>query len=271
MTEISSEEESATARQRPSSWRIRSQGIVALLYLMAFVAWEATSMPALVAVILCSKLALHEVATGWWLLRYDPDWRRGRVCFWFHLSWGLWKMAVAATALLLGGVVAAVVLARFGRAPFLGFMGSILRGAVLTAGAGYGLSFLVTYIALASAWWHGVRVWLGSAQHRSRREGFWPPRGGGANRAALVGLTTLILTLYAVGAMGLVTMGVVIAPRFAGLGAGPVAALTAAGLLCSLFVIIHFFQSANRRFFAEKIEDCWPDSPGESVTAIQSP
>ena len=128
----------------------------------------------------------------------------------------------------LGGVVLAVLLARFGRAPFLGFIGAILRGAVLTAGAGYGLSFLVTYIALASAWWHGVRVWLGSAQHRSRREGFWPPRGGGANRAALVGLTTLILTLYGVGAIGLVTLGMVIAPRFAGLGAGPVAALRTA-------------------------------------------
>ena len=58
---------------------------------------------------------------------------------------------------------------------------------------------------------------------------------------------------------------------FAGLGAGPVAALTSAGLLCSLFVIIHLFQSANRKFFAEKIEDCWPDAPGESVTAIHSP
>jgi hypothetical protein len=86
-----------------------------------------------------------------------------------------------------------------------------------------------------------------------------------------VGLTTLILTLYGVGAIGLVTLGMVIAPRFAGLGAGPVAALTSAGLLCSLFVIIHLFQSANRKFFAEKIEDCWPDAPGESVTAIHSP
>lgn len=267
MTENGSEE---AAEQRRAIPRFRGQGVVALLYLMAFVAWEATAMPALVAVILCSKLALHEFATGWWLLRFDPDWRRGRVCFWFHLAWGLWKMAVAATAMLLGGVLVAVLLARFGRAPFLAFLGPILRGAVLTAGAGYGLSFLATYIALSSAWWHGVRVWLGSAQHRSRREGFWPPRGGGSNRAPMVGLTTLILTLYAVGAGGLAALGMVIAPRFAGLGAGPVAALTGAGLLSSLFVIIHLFQSANRRFFAEKIEDCWPDEPAESVAVIPS-
>lgn len=243
---------------------------MALLYVAAFVVWEATAMPALVALIICAKLAIPEIITGWWLRRFDPDWRRGRVCFWFHLSFGLWKMAVAATALVLGGIIAAMVLARVGKAPFLGILGPMLRGAVLTAGAGYGLSFLATYVAILLAWWHGVRVWLGKAQHLSRRQGFWPPRGGGWNRAPLVGLTTLILTLYMVGTFGAVVMGMTLAPRMGRVGVGPVVALTASVLLVLLFVVIHLFQWAHRHFFAETIEDCWPEVPDEVVTAAKS-
>jgi hypothetical protein len=270
MNEHVTTSDGAVAAESASTWRLRREGIVALLYVAAFVVWEATAMPALVALVICAKLAVPEIMTGWWLRRFDPDWRRGRVCFWFHLSYGLWKMAVAATALVLTGIFVAIVLAKVGRAPFLGVLGPMLRGAVLTAGAGYGLSFLATYVAMILAWRHGVRVWLGKAQHLSRRQGFWPPRGGGWNKAPLVGLTTLILTLYFVGTFGAVVIGMTLAPRVGRAGVGPMVAFTTAGLLVLLFVVIHLFQSVHRHFFAEKIEDCWPEVPEEVVLSTQS-
>jgi hypothetical protein len=47
-------------------------------------------------------------------------------------------------------------------------------------------------------------------------------------------------------------------------------AFTTAGLLVLLFVVIHLFQSVHRHFFAEKIEDCWPEVPEEVVLSTQS-
>lgn len=261
---------------RPTPWRIPGKALVPLLLVLAFAAWEITSDPALSALILCFKQAQAEVATGWWLWRYDPDRSRGRVCFWFHLGWGLWKTALGATLLVLGGVVAAVFLARFGRAPLMGFLAPLLRGALLTAGAGYGLSLLVTYIALIAAWWHGVRVWLGNAQHLARQEGFWPPRVKEFNKAPTMGLAALVITLFA----GIFTMvGVFFTmdmpPGMANQAGGlwPVilnGIFLVAGVIGYSALVIFLFQAADRKF-AMKIEDCWPDLPGEAASVAPSP
>ena len=64
MNEHVTTSDGAVAAESASTWRLRREGIVALLYVAAFVVWEATAMPALVALVICAKLAEPEIITG---------------------------------------------------------------------------------------------------------------------------------------------------------------------------------------------------------------
>src|SRR5215475_3477379 len=95
MSEASAER---AAEPPPRGWRL-SVSWYALL-LLGWLLYEATSQPELAAAVTCAKFGWSDWRAAWWLRRVDPDWRRGRTCFWFYLAYGLWKVAVMASVVM---------------------------------------------------------------------------------------------------------------------------------------------------------------------------
>src|SRR4051812_15316482 len=96
--------------QAPRSWGVHVSW--SALFLLGWLLYEATSQPGLAAAVTCAKFGWSDWRAAWWLRRVDPDWRRGRTCFWFYLAFGLWKVAVMALLFMFLLVQLAAALAR---------------------------------------------------------------------------------------------------------------------------------------------------------------
>ena len=59
------------------------------LALVAWVGFELTAQPAVVAAVVCSRCGWKDLLTALWLRRRDPHRGRGRACSWFCLSAGV--------------------------------------------------------------------------------------------------------------------------------------------------------------------------------------
>lgn len=229
------------------------------LILFGWLLYEATAQPGLAAAVTCAKLGWSDFRVAYWLRRVDPDRRRGRACFWFYVAFGLWKVAVLATAvmftlLFLGSLV------HPGRRRFGGpGVSPVLAGVLVAAGVGFGLSFLATYVALWSAIRSRVKVWLGSAPHRARAGRFWPPCHGLTNAAPFVTVTTLILTLWAF-LLSLLVLGM-IGGRLQVVFLG----LLLAGVFLAFPAIALAFRMLDRRVFAQTPHECWETPDGEAA------
>ena len=71
----------------PSVW---NRALVwSTLALVAWVGFELTAQPAVVAAVFCSKVGWNDFLTAVWLRRRDPHPGRGRACSWFCLSAGV--------------------------------------------------------------------------------------------------------------------------------------------------------------------------------------
>jgi hypothetical protein len=232
--------------------------------LAAWLLYECTSQPALGVALACGKFGWADLRTACWLRRVDPDRRRGVACFWWYLTFGLWKVALTATlAIAVLGYVEAVLGGAPGPAqppPEPVF------GAFAAAGVGFGLSFLSSYVALWAALRHRVRIWLGVAPHRARAGRFWPPCHGQTNFAPYVAFTTLVLTL-AVSLTAVLSAVLQLGWR----PQGPVGAfLLLTGVLGLTSGVVMAFPVVTQRLTARSPQECWPeDDPAES--AIQLP
>lgn len=231
-----------------------------MLLLAGWALYELTAQPGLGALVACAKFGWADVRTAFWLRRVDPDRRRGQTCFWAYLTYGLWKIAIMATlTMIVLGFVSAVV-AQMVRQPQAnnGFS-PVLGGALAAALIGFGLSFPIAYVALWSALRNGIRIWLGQAPGRARKDRFWPPRHGGINAAPFVGFTLIILTLWFL-AMLVVSLGVFLPPAgwclFMVLPVGWV--ILVAVLMKSLFL-------KSVHVIAKSPQECWPVEEQEMV------
>ncbi len=226
------------------------------LFLLGWLVYEYTSQPGLAAAITCAKFGWDDWRSAWWLRRVDPDWRRGRTCFWFYLAYGLWKVAVMACLVMFAFLLIATAVRGLpaGR-PGAG-LPPALAGVLVAAAAGFALSFLATYLSLWSALRNRVKVWLGRAPHLARTGHYWPPSSGRQNAAPFVTMTTLVLTLWVV----------VLATALAGMAFGP--APTGFALLGLLALAspgtMFLLKYLERRVFARTPEECWPpDEQGD--------
>ncbi len=228
------------------------------LFLVAWLLYEATAQPGLAAVVTCAKFGWADLRAARWLRRVDPDRGRGRACFWFYLAFGMWKVAVLATAvmiaiLFLGSVV------NGGRPGGGAAVTPVLGGVLLAAGVGFGLSFLTTYVAVWSALRHRVKVWLGSAPHRACAERFWPPCHGQTNAEPFVTVTTLILTLWAF------LLALMILAATGGRFQVLFFVLLLVGVLLAFPTFVLVFRLLDRRVFAQTPHECWTSAVGEAV------
>jgi hypothetical protein len=222
-----------------------------MLFLAGWLLYEFTAQPGLAALVACAKFGWADLRTALWLRRVDPDRGRGRTCFWAYLTYGLWKVAVMATLTMIALGLFSALFDRAARPPQPNNgISPVFGGALAAAAIGFGLSFPTTYIALWSALRNGVRLWLGHAPVRARKERFWPPHHGGLNAAPFVGFTGLILTLWLI----VFTAGVlaaVIQP------AGVEVLVFLLGTLAAIILAIVLFFRISLRTIARSPQECW--------------
>jgi hypothetical protein len=125
-------------------------------------------------------------------------------------------------------------------------------GTFLTTILGFGLSALMTLMAVVYAWRAGVRLWLDSAVHRARRLDFWPPTPfceGRANRLGHLLLTAIVLGML----VALILLVIVVQP-------GPGIALV--GLVTSItapVAVVVCRELISRKVWAASPSECWPE------------
>lgn len=227
------------------------------LFLLAFLIFELTSRASLGVVVLCCKFGLEDFRTAWWLRHRDHDRSRGRTCFWLYAAWGLWKVAITATILMVVfGMASAFDRARVAQ-------NQVPEGFVeagVTASFGFTVSGLATSWAFLRASRRKLRLWLDGGVHWSRRNDAWPPSDEPFNRTNK--LRHLILTaLFVLGFPCLLTCIVVVGIQAAAFDERvAMVAFLFFGVFLMLGAPILGLWSADRlekRFEARLPSDCW--------------
>jgi hypothetical protein len=234
-----------------SRWRLPFTwlGLLALAVLVI----ELTHQPALGAIAICLKFGWEDFLAARWLWRHDPDLWRRRGTFWLYLAWGLWKTAVVAF-LMSVGFAAVVPRNPQGAAPpaLHEFISTFL-----TTLAGFGLSTLMTVLAILCAWRGGVRLWLDSAVHRARRLDCWPPAPLCEGRTNRLGH----LLLSALGLVFLVALVVLLAAAPGGPGGFLVCFVLSITAPVTMLVCRELI---SRKVWADSPYECWPTWDEES-------
>jgi hypothetical protein len=230
-----------------------------MLFLAGWLLYEFTAQPGLAALVACAKFGWSDVRTSFWLRRVDPDRWRGQTCFWAYLTYGLWKVAVMATlTMIVLGFLSVLVDPVPRQQQANNDFSPVLGGALAAAAVGFGLSFPTTYIALWSARRNGVRVWLGRAPNRARKERFWPPHHGGINAAPFVGFTCLVLTLWFIVFLS-VCLAVMLQPGDFG-----IVVFWMTTMLSLVFVLLGLFRT-SLQVIARSPQECWGAEGSEAV------
>jgi hypothetical protein len=240
------------------SWFGQLHLIWAMLLLVGWLLYEITAQPGLAALVACAKFGWADARTAFWLRRVDPDRWRGQACFWGYLTYALWKVAIMATLTTIALGFLGVLFDRGGRRPANNDFSPVLSGALAAAALGFGLSFPLSYIALWSARRNGVRLWLGQAPNRARKEQFWPPRHGRLNAAPFVVFTSLALTVWFL-LLLMISLAVLVQPG----GMGVLVFLTAT-MLALITVVLSYLQT-SLRVIARSPQECWAIEEGEAV------
>lgn len=232
-----------------------------VLLVAGWLLYEITASPGLAALVACAKFGWSDVRIAFWLRAADPDARRGRACFWSYLTYGLWKVAMLATlSMVVMGFLGIILLPAPPQQPAIQKVSPVFWGALSASVIGFGLSFLTGYVALWSACRRGLRIWLGKAPRRARREGFWPPDDKGINMFPFVGMTTAIMTLGFLSSIAAVLCEA-LQPRV-------VHPLTPALIVLALLtVVVGGGIRVGSLVYARSPRDCWGAVEGEVYQA----
>ncbi len=221
----------------------RSNALWFLAVATGFLLFELTAQPAMVAVAVCSKFGIGDLLNGLWLRRTDPRRARGKVCFWFCLSQGLWKTTMVAFVAMGMFIVLASVLNAAG--PPAGFVGT-----AMTFLLAFVMASLTTLIGSLLARVAGILVWLDGNLTDSRKAKTFPPVQGHSNRVnwLLAGAMTLPVVVF-----------LVVTLLIAGARAGAIQ--NAIGLLIGLFLLpLGIFAGGFalvRTVVASDYDECW--------------
>jgi hypothetical protein len=207
-----------------------------LILLIGLIIFEATSNPGWAAMSLCLKFGWEDFRTAFWLIRTDPHRKRGRACWWLYVASGLWKVGVSSFAMF----VVIIILEGFFRPGGKGQGKGMLRlvfGVCMCLFFAFVLSAVATWIALFSAWWNNVPLWLNGSVRIARHRAEWPPLYGSRNRIGMLIATNTIFVF----------------PFFM-------------PLLPALLIWLHSMH--RRRLFAKHPADCWGEGPVPETNAV---
>lgn len=244
-----SSETSATATfLTPSVWnRALAWSTLALV---AWVGFELTAQPAVVAAVFCSKVGWNDLLTAIWLRRHDPHRGRGRACSWFCLSSGVTKMVISAFAMtMLISIALAVTAAGQARPNPNGPFPVVFWGPLILMAGGSPVLALLAFIGCVSARWHRVRVWIDDPLHRARRADSWPPDFSGERRHNMASGPWLLMLAFA-------TVTAILLATLVGAWTGSVVL----GIL-TLIAPVLWTCLLSRGVFAHDPAECWDDEP----------
>lgn len=222
----------------------RNNTVWFLVVAIGFLIFELTAQRAVVAVAVCSKFGIPDILNAFWLRRTDPLRARGKTCFWFCLSQGLWKTTCVAFAAMLMFIVLSQFLAPRGGPP-PGFVGTAMTFLI-----GFILASLTTVIGSIIARVGGIRVWIDGNLTNARREKRFPPEEGVANRIhwLLAGAMILPVIIFLIATL-------IVA------GARPNAVGNAVGMLVGLFLLPASIFGGGllvaKAIVARDFDDCW--------------
>lgn len=230
------------------SWAWNKALIWSMLGLIAWLGFELTAQPAVVAAVVCSKVGWNDFLTAYWLRRRDPFRGRGRACSWFCLSAGVTKMVISAFAmtLLITTVLAFTRAGQPRQNPNLPFP-VVFWGPLILMSAGAPVLAVLAFCGCVSARWHKVRVWIDDPLHHARRADSWPPDFSGTRRHNMARGPWLIMLAFAVvAAMLLATLAGAFAKSYV---------LGLSLLVCPIIWICMISRGA----FADSPSECWQE------------
>ncbi len=238
--------------------------MTALLVVVAVIAFELSSNASVGVAIGCLKFAWDDFADGIWLLRADPDRRRGRASFLIHAARGLIKASLCG---FLGGIAIAIAVSNFGNR--LGWPKRVaeaqLVGAALITVIGLMLSALFGMAASLLAIRSRFKLWIGPETRWARHYKEWPPRvrwatGPRGNRAE----APLVATVSGVGCLSVVAIVVPLIAlisvlRIQANNAGLLVALMTVLILVAACLLLMLRDVMKNRIKANHPDECWPE------------
>ena len=246
------------------------------LLLIALAVMEFTAHPAVGVMIGCSKFGWDDFRNAVWLRRVDPYRARGRVCSWFYIAVGFWKIAFISlpVLMLIVFLVGFVEQNRAGPRNDPKPTAAIVGAMIATSGS-FTLAGLVSCWSFWLAVRNGVRVWIDASVRKARRSKTWPPFAFESNLAAVLLVTALVPAAFiacALSAVGILTLLLpIIRDAFAGKPPQHVVVATIAVPLAvlgvaTLFTVRWIRNWLARRAIAATPFECWlaPSPPDES-------
>lgn len=182
----------SSTRAHGRAWLHRiSWGAVLAVGLLVY---ELTHRPTFGLAIVLAKFGWDDFVTGFWLARRDPCRPRGAACGLFYTAAGLGRITLAA---FVTAVVLLWITHLLGERP-----PRELRGVGLTLALGLGLLGFLPLMGALLALGGGVKVWLDTDVHASRRSNAWPPYPPrGRNRLGTLVLPALLVPLASTAAV----------------------------------------------------------------------
>jgi hypothetical protein len=240
-----------------------------LVGVLSLVVFELTADPALAVVVGCLKFGWDELATARWLRRTDPDRIRGRVTARFYAAWSLWRITGIAIVLMLVAAFALgpILEMRRARGAIVPDVPPEFVTAALVAFFGLAATCLTSALAVSSARWNRIKVWVGPEAKLARRSGIWPPGSVAgktgetnlANRLMLALVITVAVPLILV--LLLLSSRVPLGPPQPGpVGAAPPLAFGVFLVLTLVAVPTLLILAVGRlgpHIVASSPEDCW--------------
>lgn len=164
----------------------------AAVFAVGFIVTELTTHPVIGGVIACSKFGWGDFRNALWLRRTDPHRVRGRVCSWFYVAVGFWKIAFTSMPSAIVYSVVFHVFEQIRGRPAANDLPLFLIAMSLTAVACFTLSGLLSCWSFFLAVRNQVKVWIDNSVSDARRRDRWPPLGVAPNLAGVLLVSALV-------------------------------------------------------------------------------
>ncbi len=223
---------------------------------LAWLLFAVSADPALSVMVASLALGGNYFLSALWLWRRDPDTRRGRVCAWFYLAAGFWRIAALTFVLIAAAAIISLVLnIQHGKKDDLvtGIAMLIVLLCFLMAG-------VTTSVAVILAVRGKFRVWLDPQMRMARRARQWPPRTPGPNKlggviTSTVSLLAIIELVVGYGCMGWLLQQK--GPQNLAVGVF-VCVLAVLPIVVAAGTVLGGREWAKRRLKARSARECWP-------------
>ncbi|MFP6764918.1 MAG: hypothetical protein VB858_14930 [Planctomycetaceae bacterium] len=227
----------------------------ALALSLAWLLFELSTDPVISVMVASIGLGGNHFLLSLWLLRRDPNRRRGRACAVFYLAAGFWRITVVTFALIVAASLITLMLDQglrkqdeliWGVAGRIVFLSFILSGST---------TCLATILAVRQ----DLRVWLDSKVRSCRQKRQWPPRSSGPNEIRRVFTTTMFLLVIIEVCTGFgIVLGLIV-PHAGGWTAALLGISTLLIITVAAATLLGGHEWALKKLKAETPQECWPD------------